>query len=342
MNDTFCVMPFYGAEYSKNKFDTPCCLMARSNRSIKTIQQEMLKNQRPVECSKCWVLEDQQIQSDRQIKNTSYDFYANKDIRFVKDDCANGVFSEQIVKLYTSNLCNSTCVTCNEHSSSKWASLKNTGEKMIKINDSQINNIDFKNLKMLSFVGGEPLYEKKNFDVLQRLIDSGNTSCFVSLVTNGSIHLNREQLAILSKFSRLNFCVSIDGIGPTFEYIRYPLTWDRLLLNLQQYRDLGIQLTVSYTISNLNILQHSATVGWFRDAGLSYNHNLVSSPTYFNLNCLPEHVKKSNPNKLFREHRDQDDLDFRRFSDEILTQDLLKNISIADYLPDLFTLLKPG
>lgn len=338
MKDSFCVMPFFGAEYSKHKFDTPCCLMAKSARSIQTIQSELLANVRPAECNKCWTLEDAGIKSDRQTKNASYDFYADKDINFVKEECAKGQFSQQIVKLYTSNLCNSTCMTCDEKASSRWASIKGTGAKMIQINDAQISDIDYANVKMLSFVGGEPLYERKNFDILQKLIDSGNSSCFVSLVTNGSITLNKSQIGILSQFSKLNFCLSIDGTGPLFEYIRYPLKWNTLLSNIQQYRDLGIQLTVSYTVSNLNILQHNETVNWFKQQGLTYNHNLVSSPVHFNINSLPAAIKKSYPNALFREHQEQDDINFELFLQEIEKQDQLKGISVGDYSDTLVSL----
>jgi MoaA/NifB/PqqE/SkfB family radical SAM enzyme len=53
---------------------------------------------------------------------------------------------------------------------------------------------------MLSLLGGEPLYEKKNFDLLEYILDLGNNDMFISIVTNGSVVLTDRQKRIFSKF----------------------------------------------------------------------------------------------------------------------------------------------
>jgi hypothetical protein len=72
----------------------------------------------------------------------------------------------------------------------------------------EIEKINWKDIKQLSFVGGEPLLEKLNFEILQRLIESHNTNCFISVVTNGSCELTSTQFQILSKFKNLNICLT--------------------------------------------------------------------------------------------------------------------------------------
>jgi sulfatase maturation enzyme AslB (radical SAM superfamily) len=186
----------------------------------------------------------------------------------------------------------------------------------------------------------ESYVEKKNFDILEQLISVGNTDCFISLTTNGSIQFNQKQQTILKQFKNLNICLSIDGIEKRFEYMRFPLKWDILLANIDFFKSLDIDLSVSYTISNLNILYYNETIDWFERQGLRHNHNLVTYPNYFSVNALPEKIKLGLTQELFGQHNVNDDANFSLFLKEIQQQDQLKNISIKDYLPEFYELIK--
>lgn len=338
-------MPFFGAEYTTNGYQTPCCLMSKSSRTLAEVQQDFLNNIQPTECNSCWNLEQQGLTSDRQLKNSSFDFYSNQSTQTIIDSCKQGNFSQQIIKLYTSNLCNSTCVTCCEEASSSWAALKDRSSKVIKIHNDQLNQIDYKNVTILSFVGGEPLYEKENFRVLEKLLSVNNTKCSISFVTNGSVGLTKNQIDILSKFSNLNFCISVDGIGPVFEYLRFPLKWDTILSNLNIFKSLTDNISFSYTISNLNVLYFQETINWFNENNYRYNYNLVSYPLHFKPNALPDDVKQDIIKKFpetmsLLSLNSVDSVYVNRLLDEIKYQDKLKNISITNYLPELCQLLK--
>jgi hypothetical protein len=339
MNNYFCVLPFYGLEYFRSGNISPCCHLP-SNIDIKQLQTEMLTGIRPVACQTCWNLEDQEKVSDRQLKNSSFDFYTNKDIQYIEEDCQQGKFSPKIIKLYTSNLCNSTCVTCNAAASTAWGTLKkNKYFRQIKINTIE-TKFKYNEIVILSFVGGEPLIEQKNFDILEQLILVGNTDCYISFVTNGSIQLTQRQQTILKQFKNLNICLSIDGIEKRFEYIRFPLKWTTLLENIDFFNLLNINLSVSYTISNLNIFYYNETINWFKQQGLTYNYNIVENPTYFSINALPEKIKLELNQDLFNSHSINDDKNFSKFLIEIQQQDQLKNISMKDYLPEFYKIIK--
>lgn len=339
MNDYFCVLPFFGAEYTPSGFTTPCCLLP-TNTDIKQLQTEMLAGQRPIACQKCWKLEDQDKISDRQLKNSAFDFYKNQAIEFIEEDCRKGDYSAQIVKLYTSNLCNSTCVTCGPGASTAWATLKNI-KVLSTIEQPIIDSFNYKDFTMVNFVGGEPLKEKKNFDILLKLIAVGNTACFISMTTNGSVQLSTKQKDILREFKNLNICLSIDGIEKRFEYMRFPLKWGVLLENIRFFKENNIQLSVSYTISNLNIMYYQETVDWFNLQGLGHNHILVSNPAYFSPTALPKEVKKllNNPIVSIDNYSTIDDENFIAACIEIKNQDTLKNIKIKDYLPEFYDLI---
>jgi sulfatase maturation enzyme AslB (radical SAM superfamily) len=333
-------MPFFGAEYTPNGYSTPCCLLAKDT-DLQQLRTDMLNQQRSSACQKCWTLEDQGETSDRQLKNSTFDHYSNQDIELIEQDCHAGKFSQKIIKLYTSNLCNSTCVTCAPVASSAWATLRNVKTFEI-IADDLLNTFDYQNFVMLNFVGGEPLYEKQNFAILERLIDAGNSDCFISFTSNGSTELNDKQIAILSQFKNLSINLSIDGVGPVFEYLRYPLKWSTLLDNIKLYRSLGIKLSASFTVSNFNIFYYDQIVAWFKEQGLEYNHNMVTTPSYFSVNALPKGVKDklTTVKDFFAPHTDIDDVNFRRCLSEVTYQDNLKNINIRNYLPDLVKFLE--
>lgn len=336
-------MPFFGKEIGPFAgYNTPCCLL-KPNSDIKKIRNDMLQKIRPVECSVCWSLEDSGIKSDRQYKNEAFDFYTDKDITAIEQDCKEGNYSDQIVKLFTSTLCNSTCVTCGPSESSAWAALTKSNIILKNVPDTIINQLNYKELKILSFVGGEPLYEKKNFEILDRLVQNGNTDCFISVVTNGSVSLNESQMKTIKQFKNVNVCLSIDGIQSRFEYIRYPLKWTKLLENIQQFKNLGLKCSVSYTISNLNIFYYNETISWFQNQGLSYNHNMVNQPEWFSANSLPSKVKDRLPfeaQQLLRNHLPQDDIHFVKFVEQIQVQDNLKKISIENFMPEVYKIIK--
>lgn len=352
--DTFCVLPWFGREKDWRELDTHCCLLPKKY-DIKKIQKEMLAGQRPAECQKCWNLEDQGLTSDRQLKNSALDWYWNRDLQFIKQDAAAGVEKILMLKLLTSYTCNATCVSCNSGFSSSWSKLDRKIDKTIPIRkyrfidlEKIFKEVDFSELKTLTLLGGEPLYEKKNFLILEKLLELGNKNCFISMVTNGSVALSSDYKKILSKFKNLNFCLSIDGTESAFEYVRYPLKWDVLEKNLSFFRDLTDLVSANYTLSNLNVLYHNRTVEWFRSQNMMYANNPIYRPAWLQPRALPisakEHLKsvlnETDYATYIGEHTTTDDDNFQEFCRQISTQDQAKGIRLRDYLPELHALIK--
>ena len=353
--NNFCVLPWFGRELNwNNQHDTHCCLLPREY-NIKKIQQEMLEGKRPQECQKCWNLEDQQLTSDRQLKNAALDWYWDRDLQFIKQDAGQGLEKTLMLKLMTSYTCNATCVSCSSGSSSSWAQLDRKENPKLKVKKYQFidlekvyKEVDFSSLVTLTLLGGEPLYERKNFEVLEKLLELGNSQCFISMVTNGSVAISEDYKKILSKFKNLNFCVSIDGTGPVFEYLRYPLDWSLLEENLKFFCELTDLVSANYTLSNLNVLYHNETVAWFNDQKIEYANNPIYRPDWLQPRALPTHVKqhlKTVLNSMDYDtyigdyHTDTDQNNFEEFLKQIKRQDNLKGISIKNYLPELCELI---
>jgi sulfatase maturation enzyme AslB (radical SAM superfamily) len=340
-NPAFCVMPFHGWQ---TDIKSSCCLLPK-NHNIEKIRADMLNNQRPAECWKCWKNEDAGIKSDRQIKNETLAVLKDVTIQSLLDDCNQGRYGISMLKISTNNTCNATCVTCGSDASSSWATMeRKNGIKpwkswKIKLQDFPYQ-LDHSRLRVAAFHGGEPFLSSTNFDLLEQILDHNNDDCFVSFVTNGSFDLTKSQKHILSKFKQVNFCFSIDGIGSTFEYMRYPLSWTKTLDNIKWAQDNKIDVSVSYTLSNVNLWYHAQTIAWFQQQGIEFLVGSVEYPDHFQPSALPESIKDiivaRDPDieKLLGKHTEQDDQNYQKFLAEIQKQDSWKEISIKDYLPE--------
>lgn len=350
MNDYYCVLPFYSIENEFNsEYKNIFCCRLSPNTDINDVRQSIVNKQRSPNCSTCWNLEDKGLTSERQLHNKTLDFLLDLSIENIESSSISTGFVPRIIKIATSNLCNGQCVTCNSQLSSAWASLegKSSQYKNLDINELT-SRINWKEIVSLSFVGGEPLLEKKNFNILEKLISEGNTKCFISIVTNGSISLTTHQINLLKKFNKLNICLSIDGVGPSFEYMRYPCKWEVLLTNLKTFKSITNNISVSCMISNLNVYYYSEIVDFFKENNLNYLCKQITSPKIFSPGNLPPEFKKyvldNNEKyisevKAFLEVGNYSELLFENLKLEISRQNSLKKINLSDYMPEISYLL---
>ena len=353
--DTFCVLPWVGREINWDNQDTHCCLLP-NNYNIDQIKLDLLAGVKTSACQKCWNLEEHGLKSDRQVKNSGLDFYWDRDLESIRQDAVNENLNDILMlKLITSYTCNATCISCNASASSSWAQLNRRDNPEIQLDsykfidiDKIKTKVDFKKLKMLSLIGGEPLYEKKNFDLLEHLVELGNTNVFLSMVTNGSVKLTPRQKQVLSKFKNINFSISIDGIESVFEYMRYPLKWTDLNNNLTFFRELTDNISSNYTLSNLNILYHNETIEWFDKNNIVYSVNPIYGPSWLQPRALPVSIKKLLKLQLSAVdyntfigpvHTDQDQRNFQLMLEQSKKQDTSKKIHMKDYLPELHSML---
>lgn len=332
--NTFCVLPWYSQEIMPER-TIPCCLLPQ-NHDLTQIKQDLLAGIRTPACAKCWAVEDSGNRSRRQQENSNLDYRLDRDIENIKDDCINGRAKTMLYQITTSNLCNQACVTCDSFGSTKWAEIERkmniipTPAFSLDLNEY---HIDYANAQRIEFLGGEPLFDAKTFYMLEQLIAHGNHDCFISLVTNGSIELNEEKLALLKQFTNFNICVSVDGIGSVFEYMRWPGKWPNLVSNIEQYRSIAKTISVSYTISSLNVYYYDQTVSWFNANNLKYNHNLVTFPTWLSLDRMPLELKKLVNNQFTSITGNE--MPLSEYIGLLRKQEIAKNINIQNYMPEI-------
>jgi hypothetical protein len=345
--DTFCVLPWYNKELTASGKFTHCCWL-KKDYDIKKIRADLLAGVQTSACSDCWDLEKNNQKSRRQQENEFLDYKIDKDIEKIQQDCVNNNHKVLLYQLTTSNVCNQACVSCGSLASSKWADLEKKMGKdphtFFQIDLNQKDNvIDYGSARRVSLLGGEPFFDSATFEILEKLLEHNNNDCFISLVTNGSIALTQEKINFLSRFTDLSICVSVDGIGPVFEYMRWPGKWPTLIENIAQYRTLTKNISISYTISSLNALYYNETVEWFQQNELPYNHNMVTGPIWLSLNHAPIEIKKI----LMQKKNGISDLvklngseiSLEQYAKQIKDQDQVKKINVKDYLPEVAAII---
>lgn len=341
--DTFCVLPWFSRENTRGR-NTPCCLLPE-NHDIEKIKSDLISGIRSPACQKCWTIEDQKQESRRVQENRFLDWKLDRDIEKIKNDCVNGAASISMYQLNLSTLCNQACVTCNSKASTKWAEIeRKMGIVPLPVYYTDVDglDIDFTTAQRINLLGGEPMFDPRSFQILEKLLKNGNDQCFISFVTNGSIHLNNSQKDMLKAFRNLNICFSIDGIEKRFEYMRWPGRWNDLLENLQQYRTITDNFSVSYTISSVNAIYYDETVEWLDQNSLKYNHNIVYDPIWASLDAAPMSIKNQIKDHEFFKNLisfNGKELSNIEWKNILVKQDTAKNIDFKNYLPELASLL---
>lgn len=313
--------------------------------NVEKVKQDLLQGIQSPDCKKCWDTENSGLQSRRIQENVFLDYKLDRDIEKIEQDCINGNAKLLMHQIQLSNLCNQACVTCNQTASTKWGEISNRDNRAkIPIFKTDLNalKIDYANVKRINILGGEPLFDPAMFDLLELLVDHGNTDCFISFVTNGSVILTDKLKRLLTKFTDLNICISIDGIESRFEYMRWPGKWATLLHNLDAYRSVVPSISVSYTVSTVNAIYYQETVDWFASQALPYQVNMVRDPIWASLQNAPIEIKTRPglPDAISSYAIvNGREISMQTLAENLQKQDVMKNIFLKDYMPELFDII---
>ena len=194
--------------------------------------------------------------------------------QFVSNDASVG--DPSWLEIQTDLTCNGGCVMCGPWFSSYWAN-----ELGVQVPASKQDHlakistlIDFQKARNILILGGEPMLS----DIDERLPDFIDNPSQVSLqlTTNGSIYPSDKKIASWSKFQQVLLNFSIDGVGDRFEYLRYPLKWDRVeknMLRLQQELPPNVKCKINHVVTSLNLFYYDEFVSWFNKTLMPDDYN---------------------------------------------------------------------
>ena len=297
MNDHYCPLIFNGMYVERHSADTslvaPCCAATGelvNNSQVNFDTNPLLlrlrnENQAGIaskECKVCW---DQEKYTNRSLRTSSIEYYANL------QTVPYQVSGPQNLDWNVEPICNAKCIICSSYHSSAWAAENQKFNPGFALpirtaraanRNNIIDTIDFSTVKRVYFNGGEPVLSQDPELILQRLLDSGRLeNTHIAFNMNGSCMPSDRMIALLKQAAYVAVFFSIDGTQQQFEYIRYPLNWNTVNINIDKIMQLGfdeIVMTTALGIHNLHIAQH--TENWWHDFTKSYREQIVINNTY--------------------------------------------------------------
>ncbi len=309
-NKNFCPIPWTGFMYNfdgtvKNCIRNPTIIGNLKDHSLIEILQgdinlttkhHMYYNKPGTTCNVCYDLEKDKksfdIISDRvfylkELKDVNHNIYKSVDS-----------FKLSAIDIRWNNTCNFACSYCGPEFSSKWAN--ELGIKFDAVPQHRLQQMKqyifdrAKQLKHVYMAGGEPLLMKENLELLQ-VLQEQNPRVNLRVNTNLS-KTGTKVFEKICEFPNVHWTVSVDEMGPEFEYIRYGGNWQDFLDNLLVIKQLDHKITFNMLHHLLNYKSLFDTVRFLKGLGFHNNSFVIgalTSPTYLNIRHLPNTMLQS-------------------------------------------------
>lgn len=346
--DTFCILPWLHLNVQPNGDIYPCCMAPYgepignttndtleemwNGNAMKDIRKKMLVGKRPHLCSRCFLIEDNGLNSPRFTHN---DLFRER-ITEVLDttNIKTGHVTDFKLRYWDfrwSNICNFKCRMCGVYSSSKWHAEARelhgdtTGDKtkgILEFNstgkedvfaqiDRHINDVE-----EIYFAGGEPLVMEEHYLILEKLIAAGRTNVRLRYNTNFS-HLKFKKWDLFGMWQKfmddpnghIQLFASLDAVGKLAEVIRDGTKWNNVHQNILKCRAANMQIHFSPTISLLNMFFIDELIDCAAECNIDVDkinvNNILTTPAHYDARLLPDYLKKQLIDKIidYKENR---------------------------------------
>lgn len=346
------------------------------------VRKQMLQGEKPDMCRWCYEIEASGGFTER-LGLVSYnkfeDYKSNTD-----SETGNLIAPEAtFLDFAFSNKCNLRCKMCGPEASnqliSEFKALGIFGES-VEFDFGKVWDFDsirpmiervVPTLERFLIVGGEPLINNDVFRFLECVVNSGRANSIMGRITSNMTMHPAKYLELLKELRAIEMTCSIDGIGETYEYIRFPSQWKKVEANFQALLESGhpnlmVEVTTCFLPWNLHhipdILDYffeyeghpalKSGIPWF---------NYVIQPSWARADSVPIKYRQEFTQKILRKidqlrpqtknqktndnlslltglcdlvlkDEDQDLKHFNRFKDFTLRQDALRKIETKKHL----------
>ena len=266
------------------------------------VRQQMRQGIKPGACLRCYAEEDSLLSSKRELELARFGSdYTDKD----------GVIEPNLkfIELRLGNLCNVRCRTCNPASSTQWITEYNKLQSELKFVTHYDGKIDThwtqsdefwddllessKNVELIYINGGEPTLVEKHWNYLERLIERGLHKQVKLWYSINMTNVPDKLLRIWEQFKQVEIHCSIDDIGERNSYIRKGTDWNDVLTNINKLKENSwIDMSVTQTVSWMNIYYVNEFKQFFDDMGIKSQSNLVYDPKFYSISILPKEFKE--------------------------------------------------
>lgn len=257
------------------------CEYDRYDEMMKPYREAMQRGEQIEPCRRCWQDEANGFLSLRQSAIIDFKRYSKHDGLMILDIRIN-------------NHCNLACTMCSDHASSLWGKLIGS-DNSTRLDDVLQDRLikDSDKIIKLSIQGGEPFYGDDFIAFVERLPNKANMQLEIfSNTITANVDILKKWC---SEFQQVMFISSVDGIGKTFESIRWPAKWakfERKILELYEIKKLG--LNFNFTLQNLNILNIKNFIDWRNKTipSCAITISILEWPKHFQFTVLDEDERR--------------------------------------------------
>jgi sulfatase maturation enzyme AslB (radical SAM superfamily) len=207
------------------------------------------------------------------------------------------------------NYCNSTCVFCTPHSSSRiaqeyqrigfiqdlppttWTDDPALVERFV---DTLIQS---PHIQYLHFIGGETVITPAFKTILRALIQAGlNRTATIGFTTNLTVW-NEEVVDLLKEFQGVNLGMSVETFAAVNDYVRWPSKLPMVLENLDRWQKLAVQqrwllqLRTTPTLFTVGSLLSIYDYAWDKKICVE-SCNFLTEPAFMRPSVLPVHYRQ--------------------------------------------------
>lgn len=376
--DTICAQPWISLDVSGGGSVKPCCYFTDNitqpdgtpyhagihslkeiynSEYMRNLRQMFREGKKPTQCSRCWNEEADGVDSKRQklkYRFPAEGFHAN----YEQDDANNLMF----ISIGFGNTCNFKCRICDPGSSSSIAEeilsqpeVVNkkahpvfeilTASKWIKSDDAAVWTSladPTINVTQFDFAGGEPLLVPRHYETLSQLIALDRAkNVSLRYNTNGSIFPDKH-IDLWREFKQVSIDLSIDNIGPRFEYERSNGVWEQNLDNLKKFFSLRsdkIKINLHLAISILNVYYLPEICDWITEQSFDGKYfSMLYNPKFLNISHITEDARNVILKKLSGYHSSDAELElFLQNTVSVLQQlsPITNTSEFCDYMKQL-------
>lgn len=275
------------------------------------VRQQLLAGEQPTGCSECSAMEQHNKVSGRQkqllkvgvrveqfektlVSSPWVDTFAADDFDQLPQDW----------QIDLGNYCNSACVFCAPHSSSRIAQeYRRIGfiQDMPPANwtddpalvDRFVDTLtQSSHIQYLHFIGGETVITPAFKTILRALVQAGlNRTATIGFTTNLTVW-DTDVVDLLKQFHSVNLGMSVETFEIVNDYVRWPSKLPVVLENLDRWQELAgqqgwlLQLRTTPTLLTIGSLLSVYDYAWTRKISIE-SCNFLTEPSFMRPSVLP-------------------------------------------------------
>jgi len=325
----FCMIPWTHIHGFPTGEAYPCCLGEMShpigNMRENTLEEiwnsndyvqmrrNMLAEKPCKECTRCYEQEAQGFFSMRNSSNKHFGHHIHK-----VDQGVNPDFELVYWDIRFSNQCNLKCRSCGPMFSSLWYDdhvkmhgqapnhkrIEWAGRNKNDIWEQMVPHID--HIEQIYFAGGEPLIMQEHYNILKELVrrERFDVKLIYNTNFNETMYKDLDVLEYWKLFDSVSIGASLDASGARAELMRKGSNWDKTVRNRIRMLTTcpNVDFYISPTVSLMNVQHvpdfHRAWINMGLLKPQDLNVNVLQSPDWYRVDCLPADIKQDVTAKL--------------------------------------------